>query len=317
MEIICINVGYGDSIFLQSEGYRLLVDGGSADPNEYRGDRTPALAWLQKCGVGALDAVVVSHIHEDHVGGLEAVLGQLAVKELWLPCPAEFFYSGRAFCVPDDTAENIRLFTQALNAMERLVRLAEARGTRLREVSRGAVIALGGGLKAKALGPDAKRRTAFADLLARVYQCEADGDALPFLAALDSQSNDASLMLKFTGPGLSMLLPGDCCPHAWPEGLTESDLRADVFKLPHHGQIDSVTADAIRAVRPRVVLTTSSSDRRYNSSNPGVYRLISSVLPADAQPDFLFSDEADYPPYTYGRRRAQAVRLNLPGGGHK
>ena len=316
MEIICINVGYGDAIFLQSEGYRLLIDGGSADPNEYREYRTPALAWLRKYGIGALDAVVVSHIHEDHVGGLEAVLDQLAVKELWLPYPAGLFRSGRAFSFPMDTAENVRLFTQALNSMQRLVRLADAKGVRLRELSRGVSIALGGGLKAKALGPDAQRRAAFVELLNRAYQCETDEDALPFLVALDSQSNDASLILKIYGPGFSILLPGDCCPHAWPEGLAESELRADVFKLPHHGQIDSVTVDAIQAVRPRVVLTTSSSDRRYNSSNTEVYRLIQNALPADAQPDFLFSDEADYPPYTYGRQRTQAVRLNLPGSSH-
>ncbi len=312
MEIICINVGYGDAIFLQSEGYRILIDGGSANPNEYRENRTPALAWLQKCGVAGLDAAVVSHIHEDHVGGLEGVVEQLAVKELWLPYPAELFRSGRAFSVPADTAENVRLFTQALNAMQRLVRLADAKGIRLRELARGAVTSLGG-LKTKALGPDAKRRAAFAELLARAYQCKTDEDALPFLAALDSQSNDASLILKVCEPGISILLPGDCCPHAWPEGLTESELRADVFKLPHHGQIDSVTVDSIQAVRPRVVLTTSSSDRRYNSSNPEVYRLIENALPVDAQPDFLFSDEPDYPPYTLGRQGTQAVRLNFLG----
>ena len=38
MEITVINVGYGDAILVEDNGYRMLLDGGSALTSEFEGD---------------------------------------------------------------------------------------------------------------------------------------------------------------------------------------------------------------------------------------------------------------------------------------
>ena len=46
----------------------------------------------------------------------------------------------------------------------------------------------------------------------------------------------------------------------------------------------------------KYVVTTSASDRRYNSANAEVYDKLTSWFP-DRPIQFLFTDEREYPPY--------------------
>lgn len=70
-----LNVGQGDAALIRTPGgHWLLVDGGPAD-NRHDAGREVILPFLLRHGVRRLAAVVVSHGHLDHVGGLPAVLG--------------------------------------------------------------------------------------------------------------------------------------------------------------------------------------------------------------------------------------------------
>ncbi|MGQ9683645.1 MAG: ComEC/Rec2 family competence protein [Anaerolineae bacterium] len=71
-----IDVGQGDSIWVQTPGGDdILVDGG---PKNGR-----ALAYLQSRGCDAIEYMVLTHPHADHVGGLVQVLNVLPVGEAW------------------------------------------------------------------------------------------------------------------------------------------------------------------------------------------------------------------------------------------
>ncbi|MCL5257112.1 MAG: MBL fold metallo-hydrolase [Chloroflexi bacterium] len=70
-----IDVGQGDAILIQSpEGENVLIDGGP-DSLAYR--------YLSQLGVKHLSAVVATHPHADHIGGLPEVLRNCKVDAVW------------------------------------------------------------------------------------------------------------------------------------------------------------------------------------------------------------------------------------------
>ena len=74
--VVVFDVGQGDAILIHGGGGRFaLVDGGP--------DGQALLERLRAYGVSSLELVVVSHPHADHVTGLTAMVGRVAVGRVW------------------------------------------------------------------------------------------------------------------------------------------------------------------------------------------------------------------------------------------
>ena len=74
-----IDVGQADCILLESDGQFMLIDGGN------REDSSLVVSYLEQQGVQTLEAVVCTHAHEDHVGGLPGVLAVFPTKAVYSP----------------------------------------------------------------------------------------------------------------------------------------------------------------------------------------------------------------------------------------
>jgi competence protein ComEC len=93
LELTVLDVGQGDSLFVVSPGGKtLLIDGGGAfggfpgreehngiDPGE---EAVSPYLWSR--GFQKLDVVALTHAHQDHLGGLIAILENFRIGKLWI-----------------------------------------------------------------------------------------------------------------------------------------------------------------------------------------------------------------------------------------
>lgn len=83
-----IDVGQADSALVECGGEYMLIDGGNRDDSQL------VVTYLEQQGVEELKAVVCTHAHEDHVGGLPAVLAVYPTQTVYAPTNT---YSSKIF----------------------------------------------------------------------------------------------------------------------------------------------------------------------------------------------------------------------------
>jgi len=129
MRIVFLDVGQGDSTYCEFPGGEsLLIDGGpEAGASAGRMIIRP---FLQSLGRSAVDTVLLTHAHDDHVDGLFTVLREFSVKRLVIAGQAHSF-------------DNCR----------RLLRMAQANGVKVYRIVRGERLAEGAGITITALNP--------------------------------------------------------------------------------------------------------------------------------------------------------------------
>lgn len=79
LEVHFIDVGQGDSILIRTETADMLIDAGPNAAAE------TVVDYLAAQGVETLDCVVGTHPHEDHIGGLDAVIRAFDVEQVLMP----------------------------------------------------------------------------------------------------------------------------------------------------------------------------------------------------------------------------------------
>jgi competence protein ComEC len=93
LEVTVLDVGQGDSLFVTFPGgHTMLVDAGGALGSFHAGGMRSGLdigedvvsPYLWSRGLKQIEVVALTHAHEDHIGGLPAVLENFRVRELWV-----------------------------------------------------------------------------------------------------------------------------------------------------------------------------------------------------------------------------------------
>jgi len=76
LKVYFIDVGQGDSIFIDLGSEEVLIDGGGKSPG--------VTDYISQYIEGPLEVMVATHPHADHIGGLIKVLEDFQVEEIWL-----------------------------------------------------------------------------------------------------------------------------------------------------------------------------------------------------------------------------------------
>jgi len=131
LELTALDVGQGDAIHIRTpSGKHILVDAGRWSPGGNSGERT-IIPYLKHRGVDEIDAVILSHPHADHIGGMPDLIRKVPVKTI--------YQSSRAY--------DSRLY-------ERYMFLADSMDVPIQSVNAGDMIDIDPAIRLFILGPE-------------------------------------------------------------------------------------------------------------------------------------------------------------------
>ncbi len=201
----------GDSALVVSpDGKTMLIDGGA--PECY----AQVAAYLDAMGVTRLDAVVASHPHIDHIGGLIPLIAAYDVGVVYM---SRLEYPTRVY----------REFMAALGG----------KGVEVVYLAAGSEFGFGDGVRVTVLNPERDIE----------YYDGYPANSTQFV-------NNRSLVMSLAYGDSSMLFMGDVYTSRELDLLEEygDRLKADVVKVGHHGSDTSSSKALVRAVAPQVAV---------------------------------------------------------------
>jgi len=178
-------------------------------------------------GITHLDAVIITHMDSDHVGGLKKLLkSDVTLDHIYIPA---------YYLQEEKDKENPA------------IKAAEKQGRETEILEAGQTLPLGEG-KITVLGP--------------------------ISPATDKEDNN-SLVLLAEAAGGSILLGGDM---EFPEeaALLRAGVipRADVLKVPNHGDGDATSEEFLRAVQPKIAVISTSTEEKETTPDPRIMELL-------------------------------------------
>ncbi len=244
LTVTALDVGQGDAMAVDLPDGRLaIVDGGGFAMGLPDTARRVLLPYLRSRSRERVDLMVVSHAHPDHIEGLQGVMEEVPVTELWHP--------------------EHRVKTPSL---QRLIARAEKHGTTVRGPDQlcpsraGRAVSSFGGARIEVLLPcHLGGRRAF-------------GSEGPLSEPWGL--NDGSLVLRIRYGQRAFLLTGDIEARGEERlmDLYVDRLSADVLKVAHHGSDTSTGPEILQAVNPSLALISSGVRNRFEHPRPATLR---------------------------------------------
>lgn len=79
LQIYFFNVGQADCILVRSNGKNMLIDAGDNEDG-------PLLAkYIKRLGIRKIDYLIGTHVHEDHIGGMDNIIKEFEIGEIYIP----------------------------------------------------------------------------------------------------------------------------------------------------------------------------------------------------------------------------------------
>jgi beta-lactamase superfamily II metal-dependent hydrolase len=126
LKVHFLDVGQADSILIEAPGGKvMLIDAGN------NADSGTVVSYIKNEKISRIDVLVGTHPHEDHIGGLDAVIKSFDIGKIYMP---------RA-------SSTTKTFEDVLNAIK-------TKNLKIATAAAGVSIALGQGIKCEILAPN-------------------------------------------------------------------------------------------------------------------------------------------------------------------
>lgn len=97
LEVYFLDVGQADSILIKNNDEAMLIDAGNNEDGELIAN------YIKNLGITNLKYLVGTHPHEDHIGGLDNIINDFNISNIYMP----------------DVITTTKTFTEVLDAMEK------------------------------------------------------------------------------------------------------------------------------------------------------------------------------------------------------
>lgn len=232
-----INVGQGDATIIATEERTLLVDSGPL------AEGTLVLNHIREhCG-GELDGVVLTHVDDDHIMGLLAVLdGGIRPGVVYFNDPRLF----QDEALTERVEALVQLHASVRSALDLRDRLVESK-IPIEPLLAGDRLNLGSDTLVTVLSPTEELMRACVGRYRSYNQRNLSRqlvEAHERSSRVCSGENESSIVLEVECGEVRALLPSDACARV----LREVALRSYEFvKIPHHGSWHNTTPDLVQA----------------------------------------------------------------------
>lgn len=274
MQIHFLNVGYGEAIIIIKNDFVMVIDGGTDRNDEYLTCECIRIEeYLNKIKVNHVDVCVVTHIHDDHIGGIINVVEHFEVGEIWINIKPYKSPAHVLSLMYDRVKGNLsgELFWNALNSYQKLCIIAKKKNIPIIEKGREHKnILLCENVSINLYGLDLENRNILRAQYESLFtECSIENIERDFYA-IDKAANSTSLAMHLKVGAVSVLLTGDKVTGWDVINIQDGLPKANILKLTHHGQIDGMPQILVDNVDPEIFIICTDKNHRFNSANPNV-----------------------------------------------